>query len=135
MTTAAHQTMTIANRLAELSSQQKNMEAIDELYHHDIVSVEAHEMPGMGREMRGIEAIKGKNQWWEENNELHKRTIQGPFPHGDDRFALLISYDVTPKAGPGAGQRATFTEVGHYTVRDNKIAREEYFYAPQDCDA
>ncbi len=135
MTATTNDTMTIGSRLAQLSRAGENMRAIEELYHDDIVSVEAAEYPGMEREMRGREAITGKNAWWLDNHEVHKREIEGPFAHGDDRFALYITYEVTPKAGPGAGQRASFNEVGVYTVTDGKVAREEYFYAPQGGDA
>ena len=128
---AATDIMTIANRLVELCEAMQNMQALDELYHPDITSVEAMAGPDceMGREMHGIDAIKKKNEWWFGANQVHERTIEGPFPHGDDRFALAIGYEITPKEGPMAGRRMSFREIGVYTVADGKIAREEYFYA------
>lgn len=130
-TTTAVDTMTIARRLFDLCAEGRNLEAIDELYHADIVSVEAAAGPDceMGREARGIDAIKAKNEWWLGANEVHERSIDGPFPHGDDRFALHLVYELTAKEGPLAGQRMRFEEVGVYTVVDGKVAREEYFYA------
>ena len=40
-------------------------------------------MPGMDQTRRGIQAIKGKNQWWADNHEIHGGTVKGPFPNGD----------------------------------------------------
>ena len=48
-------------------------------------------------------------------------------PNGD-RFAVAFSYDMTPKAGPMAGRRMQMEEVGLYTVADEKIVKEDFFY-------
>ena len=131
-------TFEVGNKLVALCSEGKFLEAIESLYANDIVSVEASgpgdcgdaeaEAAGFAQTMTGIDAIRGKNQWWAENNEVHSCEVKGPFPHGD-RFAVLYDMDVTAKAGPMSGQRIQMTEVGLYTVRDGKIAREEFFYA------
>ena len=63
------------------------MEAIDTLYSPDIVSLEAHGTPQAPAEMKGIDKIRGKNQWWTENHEVHSASVEGPFPH-NDRFAV-----------------------------------------------
>lgn len=115
----------IGERLVELCSEGRNMDAIDELYAADIVSVEAVDPPEGPREMRGIDAIRGKNEWWRDNHEVHDGDVTGPFPHGDDRFCVHFKYDVTSRP---MGQRFTMEEVALYTVEDGKIAREEFFY-------
>lgn len=118
-------TVEIGKEIALLCRQGKNQEAIDRFYSKDIESVEAVEMPGMDRIQRGIQAIKGKNQWWVDNHEIHGGTVEGPYPHGD-RFILRFTYDVTPKQ---TGERMTIDETGLYTVQNGKIAKEEFFYA------
>jgi hypothetical protein len=118
----------IGEKLVGLCSKGKNMDAIESLYSKDVVSLEAMSSPDMPAEMRGIDKIKGKNQWWYENNEVHGAKIEGPFPNGD-RFAVKFHYDITPKAGPRKGQRHQMDEVGLYTVKDGKIVKEEFFYA------
>ncbi len=118
-------TLEIGKELALLCRQGKNQEAIDRFYSKDVESVEAVGMPGMDRIQRGIQAIKGKNQWWVDNHEIHGGTVEGPYPHGD-RFILRFTYDVTPKQ---TGQRMTIDETGLYTVQNGKIAKEEFFYA------
>ena len=122
------ETKQVAEKLVELCKQGKNLEAIDTLYSPDIVSVEAMSMgPEMPAELRGIDAIRGKNQWWFENNEIHSAQVTGPFPH-NDRFAVMYDYDTTPKDGPTKGQRTKMQEVALYTVNDGKIVREEFYY-------
>src|SRR5687768_9131020 len=94
----------VGNKLVELCREGRNMEAIDMLYSKDVVSLEAHGNPQIPAEVRGIDKVKQKNQWWVENNELHSSSVEGPFPH-NDRFAVKFHYDVTPKEGPMRGQR------------------------------
>lgn len=115
----------IGGKLAALCREGRNVEAINELYADDIVSVEAAAMEGMEQTMTGKEAILGKNQWWAENHEVHSAGVEGPYAHGDDRFALRFSYDVTNKP---SGQRTQMDEVAIFTVRDGKIAKEEFYY-------
>jgi ketosteroid isomerase-like protein len=121
-------TMTVGKRLVELCREQKHVEAIDELYSHDIVSVEAGAGPNMPARMEGIAAIKGKGEWWVANHEVHKAEAEGPYPHGD-RFIVHFKYDVTAKAGPMAGKRFVMDETALYTVKDGKVVHEEFFYS------
>ncbi len=53
-------------------------------------------MAGMPAEMRGIDAIRGKNVWWMENQQVHSASVDGPFVNGD-RFSVNFKYDVTSK--------------------------------------
>jgi ketosteroid isomerase-like protein len=116
--------MEIGKKLVALCNQGNNQEAIDRLYAANVESVEPMAMPGFGQTQKGIEAIKGKNQWWTDNHEVHSGTAEGPYPHGD-RFIVRFKYDVTPKH---TGKRMTMDETGLYTVRDGKIVKEEFFY-------
>jgi hypothetical protein len=60
--------------------------------------------------------VRGKNEWWYANNEVHRAEVKGPYPHGD-RFALFLDYDFSAKAGPMAGQRLRLQEVAVFTVK------------------
>jgi hypothetical protein len=121
-------TRQVGDKLVELCRQGRNAEAIENLYSNDIVSVEAMGNAEMPAEMRGIDQVKGKNQWWAENHEVHSASVEGPFPN-NDRFAVKYHYEVTPKAGPMKDQRYAMDEVAVYTVNDGKIVREEFFYS------
>mgnify|MGYP002623176530 FL=1 len=116
--------LSVGKQLVELCRQGKNLEAIDKLYAPNIVSIEAMSMPEMPARQEGIEAIRGKNQWWLANHEVHSEETSGPFPHGD-RFAVFFKIDVTNKP---SGQRMQMEEVGLYTVKNGKVVQEEYFY-------
>ena len=116
----------IGKELVELCNQGKNMECVEKFYSDDIVSVEASAPQSGGEQvMKGIEAIKGKGQWWAENHEIHSAKVEGPFPHGEDRFAAIFNYDITNKP---SGQRIQMHEVGVFHVANGKIVREEFFY-------
>lgn len=121
-------TKQVGEKLVELCRQGKNLEAVDTLYSPEIVSVEAMGNEEMPAEMRGIEAVRGKNQWWLDNHEVHSAAAEGPYPN-NDRFAVRYNYDVTAKAGPMAGQRMKMDEIALYTVEDGKIVREEFYYS------
>ena len=117
----------VGQKLVDYCRKGKNLEAIAKLYSKDAVSIEAQGSPEAPAETKGIEKIKGKNEWWLDNHEIHGATVEGPFPN-NDRFAVKFHFDVTPKSGPMKGKRFKMDEVGVYTVKDGKIAREEFFY-------
>ena len=114
----------IGNELVALCQRGKNMEAIEKLYSPSIESVEAMAHPQIGQVQKGLDAVKGKNQWWVDHHQIHKAEVGGPFVNGD-RFIVHFTYDVTPQQ---TGQRMTMTETGLYTVQNGKIAKEEFFY-------
>lgn len=118
----------IGKQIVDLCSGQKFLEAIDKHYHKDVVSVESMDMSGQGRETKGFQSVRGKSEWWLANNEVHSVKAEGPFPHGDNKFGVVFDMDVTPKAGPMAGQRMKMRELGVYTLKDGKVAHEEFFY-------
>jgi len=120
-------TLEVGKKLVELCRQGKHLEAVNTLYSPNIVSIEVRGDATMPARMEGIEAIRGKNQWWLDNHETHSSEITGPFPH-HDRFITFMKYDVTSKTGPFTGKRMTFQEAGLYTVKDGKIVQEEFFY-------
>jgi hypothetical protein len=117
----------VGQKLVDYCKKGKNLEAIEKLYSKEVVSVEAMGNPQMPAEMRGIDAVRGKNKWWFDNHEVHSALAEGPFPH-NDRFAVKFHYEMTPKEGPMKGKRQKMDEVGIYTVKDGKIVREEFYY-------
>jgi SnoaL-like domain len=118
----------VANQLVALCKAGKNLESIDTLYADDIVSVEAYAPRAGGeREMKGLDAVRGKSQWWADNHEIHSAGVEGPWPHGDDRFAVRFTYDITNKP---SGMRIKMDEIGVFTIANGKVVREEFFYMP-----
>jgi hypothetical protein len=112
----------VANKLVELCRKGDFRAAMESLYAKDIVSVEAQEMENMPAEMRGIDQVRGKTDWWEKNMEVHSAKVSGPFV-ARDTFVVQFDIDVTDK---GSNKRMQMSEAGIYTVKDGKVAREEF---------
>ena len=112
----------VAKKLVEFCRKGEWMKAIDDLYAKDIVSVEAQAMENMPAEMRGIDQVGGKTEWWEKQMEVHSAKVTGPFV-ARDTFVVQFDVDVTDKASK---KRMQMSEVGIYTVKDGKVAREEF---------
>lgn len=114
----------IAKELVAGCREHREVENLHKLYSADAVSVEPMDMGG-GREAAGLEAILGKHAWWAATAEMHGSSVEGPFLHGDDRFAVIFEMDVTMR---DSGQRSQSREVAIYHVAEGKIVREEFFY-------
>ncbi|MGS4946885.1 SnoaL-like domain-containing protein [Meridianimarinicoccus sp. RP-17] len=95
---------------------------LERLYAPEAVSVEAQDT-GNGRVAEGLDAIRAKHAWWAENATVHAAEVEGPFNHGDDRFAVIFRIDATL-----FGERTRMAEVAIYTVADGRIVREEFYY-------
>jgi ketosteroid isomerase-like protein len=121
-------TAAVAQELVALCREGRNLDAVNRLYSPRIHSVESTGSPEMPAEMDGIEAIRGKHEWWETNNEVHSVEVNGPFL-GDNQFAVQFTWDATFKP---TGERKKMTEMALYTVKDGKIVREHFFYNPAE---
>lgn len=115
----------VAARFMELCSKGKHFEVMRTMYAPEMVSVE-----GDGKETVGKEAVIHKSEVFQGNNAITGQDLRGPFFCGDaragsGRFAVYTSITFTPKAG---GRQQTHEEVGLYTVKNDIITREEFFY-------
>lgn len=116
----------IGERLVALCQSNDTRTCLDELYDPAAVSVEAVAMPGSdSAAVTGVDAIKAKHEWWESTFEVHGVGVEGPFPHGADKFAVIFQIDATNKE---TGARDASKEVAVYSVANGKIVREEFFY-------
>jgi hypothetical protein len=112
----------VATKLTDLCRKREWMKAIDALYAKDIVSVEPRAMENMPAEMRGLDQVRGKTQWFMDNHEVHDSKVSAPFVAGDT-FVVQFDIDVTDKASK---ERMQLSEVGIYTVKDGKVAHEKF---------
>ncbi|MBX3356824.1 MAG: nuclear transport factor 2 family protein [Phycisphaeraceae bacterium] len=111
----------IAKQFVDLCNQGKNFDVMRTLYAPDIVSVE-----GDGRETAGQEAVIKKSADWVSDKSFDSQVIRGPFFSGPTQFAVHFVHKVTPKA---TGKQVTLEEVGVYTVKGDKIVREQFYFA------
>ncbi len=116
----------IGTRLVKLCQEGKSLQAVEELYDEKIISLEAQGSDALPARMEGIDAVRGKNQWWFDAHEVHSEVATGPFcGHRDDQFAVKFDLDVTLKE---SGARSQMSEFALYTVKDGKIVQEEFLY-------
>lgn len=113
----------LARRFVALCQEGRHREAGETFWSPDIVSIEP--MGPMPR-VQGLEALRGKHDWWENSTEQHGGETFGPYVNGD-QFAVRFTLDATMK---DTGQRMLMDEIGLYTVKDGKITEERFFYAP-----
>lgn len=120
--------MQIGRQLVDFCNAGNEAEALNQLYADEAVSVEAIAMEGQDSpEAVGLNAIRGKHEWWFGVHEVHSSTAEGPFAHGDDRFAVIFDMDVTNRE---SGERTQMRDIGTYYVNEaGKIIREEFSYA------
>ena len=112
----------VATKLAAYCRKGEWMKAVEDLYAKDIVSVEPRAMENMPAEMRGLDQVRGKTEWWEKNFEVHSCKVGGPFV-ARDTFVVQFDVDVTEKASKN---RMQMSEVAIYKVKDGKVAHEQF---------
>jgi SnoaL-like domain len=112
----------VAKKVVELVRKQAWYEALDTLYDDNIVSVEAYSAGGGPTETRGKEGVRGKIDWWVNAMEVHSFKASEPFV-GHDRFVVQYDAEVSDKK---TKERRKLSEVGVYTVKNDKILREEF---------
>lgn len=115
----------VAEKFMELCNQGKHFEVMRNMYAPEMVSVE-----GNGKETVGKDAVIHKSEVFQGNNAITGQDLRGPFFLGDSsakagQFAVYSSLNFTPKSGGGP---QTHEEVGLYTVKNDVITREEFFY-------
>ena len=113
----------IANRLVELCRQGKYMEAQNELYVNQAVSIEPE--GSFWQSAEGIEALNGKIEQW--NNmvvEVHSMEVSDPHIAGNF-FSVVMANDITT----GETGCISGSEIAVYEVGNGKIVREQFFYS------
>ena len=119
-------TQEVAGQLAGYCKQGKFAEAINELYHNDIVSIEPDGAPM--KEVRGLEAVKQKTEHFNSMvEEVHGMEVSDPIV-ADKFFAISMKMDVTFKGTP----RNIMEEICLYKAENGKIVWEQFFFTPMN---
>src|SRR5688572_20479754 len=119
-------TGTVARRLIELCRAGEFNRALDELYADDARSIEMEgkESGALGN-AEGLAAIRRKGQAFEASCiKVHSVLVSDPLIAGPF-FTIAMGLDATYKDGA----RREMKEVCVYEVRNDKIVREQFFYA------
>ena len=118
-------TGTVARRLIELCRAGQFNRALDELYADDARSIEVDSGDEKSGNVVGLAAIRRKGKDFQENcAKLHSVLVSDPLIAGPF-FTIALGVDATYKDG----SRRALKEVCVYEVRNDKIVREQFFYA------
>jgi hypothetical protein len=116
-------TQEIARRLVELCRKGDFEATQKELFADDAVSIEPHSTPAFEKETKGLQAIKEKGEKWNNMVEtMHEMNVSEPLIAGNS-FAVTMQLHVTMKDG----QDMNIAELCVYTVKEGKIASEQFF--------
>lgn len=111
----------IVEKISEYIHQGKNLQAEEELYADDIISIEQD-----GYTVTGKQAVIAKTKTAFENvEEFYGGGVTLAYV-GTDSFLLKIEGDVKRKNS----ERTKFEEFAYYEVKDGKIWREHFFMNP-----
>ena len=115
-------TKEIAHQLVNYCRQGKDGQAVEELYHPQVTSVE---MKGWPMEIvNGIDNIRMKHKMFNDSiEEIHSNEVSEPLVC-NGYFSCVMSFDATFK---GRG-RSKISELCIYEVKEGKITREQFFY-------
>ena len=117
-------TTEVANRLVGLCRKGKHMDAIQELYADNILSIE----PKGSRHERteGIKAVIAKEtEFFSMVEEIHSSEVSDALV-AENFFSITMKMDMTLK---GMGNMK-MDEVCVYEVEEGKIVSEQFFYIP-----
>jgi len=119
------ETMTVqdvANRLVQLCREAKNLDAVNELYDDDIVSLEPEGSP-VKKKTGKKEVLDANNRWFDSVDEIHSVAVSAPLL-SENTFACTMKIDASYKEHG----RMTMDELCVYEVKDGKIIKEQFFY-------
>jgi ketosteroid isomerase-like protein len=114
----------VASRLVQLCREGKNVEAINELYDDNIVSIEPEGSPMAGKTVGKQAVLESTNRWFDSVEQLHSVAISNPLV-SDDFFACTMNIDATYKEHG----RNVMNELCVFEVRDGKIVNDQFFYS------
>ena len=110
----------IANRLTELVSEQKFVEAYEQLYADDAESIDP-----LNREqssLKGLTNLLDREKDFLSRTEIHKITLSEPLIAGN-YFTLSLTMDFTLKDQG----KMLVEELCVYKVQDGKIVSQQFF--------
>lgn len=120
--TKTEATEKVAKRLVELCREGKNVQAIEELYDENIISIEPKGSRAERTEGK-TNVLAKTTQFTDMIEEMHGANISDPIVSGN-HFSCIMEMDVTLK---DMG-RIPMNELCVYEVKDGKIVAEQFFF-------
>src|ERR1700744_4264444 len=113
----------VAHRLVDLCREGKNVDAINELYDDNVVSIEPESSPMPGKTVGKKAVLESTNQWFSSVQEIHSVYISDPIVT-DNFFACTMDIDATYKEHG----RNEMNELCIFEVKNGKIVSSQFFY-------
>lgn len=113
----------VADKLVALCREGKNVDAINELYDDNVVSIEPESSPMPGKTTGKKAVLESTNQWYSSVEEIHSVYISDPIVSGNF-FACTMDIDATYK---NRG-RNEMNELCVFEIKDGKIVTSQFFY-------
>jgi hypothetical protein len=113
----------VAHKLVDLCREGKNVDAINELYDDNIVSLEPEGSPMAGKTVGKEAVLASTNQWFSSVEEIHSAYISDPIVSGNF-FACTMDIDATYKEQG----RNEMSELCVFEVKNGKIVTSQFFY-------
>ena len=110
----------IANRLTELVSEQKFVEAYVQLYADDAESIDP--LNTDQQELKSLQVLVEREESFLSRTTIHKINVSEPLIAGS-YFAVNLTMDFTVTGL----ERRTIEELCVYKVKDGKIIRQQFF--------
>jgi ketosteroid isomerase-like protein len=113
----------VAHRLVDLCREGKNVDAINELYDDNVVSIEPESSPMPGKTVGKKAVLESTNQWFSSVQEIHSVYISDPIVT-DNFFACTMDIDATYKEHG----RNEMNELCVFEIKNGKIVSSQFFY-------
>lgn len=124
-------TQQVADRLVELCRKGQFVEAVQELYSDDIISIEP-DGSGLPTHCEGIPAIMQKGEQWNAMVEqVNSSNISDPIV-AENFFSMTMKSNMKMVNAPEA---MDMDELCVYNVVDGKVVKEQFFYTPMPVPA
>lgn len=115
-------TQQVADRLVQLCREGKNLQAIDELYADDVISIEPKGHPH--EVTTGKQNVRKNTQGFDDSvAEMHGIYASNPIVYGN-HFAFTLDIDATYRERG----RVRMGELCVYEVKNGKVVYDEFFY-------
>ena len=113
----------VANRLVQLCREGKDIDAINELYSDNIVSIEPEGSPMQGKTIGKEAVLQSTKRWYSSIEQLHSAHVSDPVV-SSNFFACTMNFDITFKEQG----RNKMDELCVYEVKDGRIVTAQFFY-------
>jgi hypothetical protein len=120
---------TVAHDFTVLLLAGKAEEAADKHWAQDIVVLKPSILGDDAvQQCTGFDSARSRLTKWLQHNKIEDISIDGPCITGN-QFALFVDMQILNIA---SGKVKDFSEIATFTVRDDKIVEERFFYPPSE---